>query len=58
MKVKMKTEKIIGGQTVRKNKDVKGIWDIIDTSGGRNRGRVAFTGSMKEVKMAIKLGNK
>lgn len=54
----MKNDKIISGQTVRKNPEHKGMWDIIDTSGGRSRGRAAFTGTMKEVRAAIKLATK
>jgi len=54
----MKNDKIINGQTVRKNAEHKGMWDIIESKAGRLTGRVAFTGSMKDVRMAIKLGSK
>lgn len=54
----MKNDKIIGGQTVRKNAEHKGMWDIIETRAGRLTGKVEFTGSMKEVRAAIKIGSK
>ena len=53
--MKTQNDKIIGGQTVRKNNEVKGLWDIIETRAGRLTGKVAFTGTMKEVRAAIKL---
>jgi hypothetical protein len=54
----MKNDKIISGQTVRKNSEVKRMWDIIESRGGRLTGKASFTGTMKEVRAAIKLGNK
>jgi hypothetical protein len=51
----MKT-KIISGQKVTKNPQHKGMWDIIG-SGGRHEGRPSFTGSMAEVRAAIKFGD-
>lgn len=54
----MKNDKIISGQIVRKNSEHKGMWDIIETRAGQSTGRATFTGSMKEVRAAIKEGNK
>ena len=54
----MKNDKIINGETVRKNPEHKGMWDIIEERGGRLTGKVTFTGTMKEVRQAIKLGIK
>ena len=49
----MKTDKIISGQTVRKNQEHKGMWDIMETRAGQITGKASFTGSMKEVRAAI-----
>ena len=57
-KTNMKNDKIISGQTVRKNAEHKGVWDILETRGGRLTGRSTFTGTMKEVREAIKEGNR
>ena len=55
--IKKKNDKIIGGSTVRKNTEHKGMWDIKDTRAGQLTGKASFTGTMKEVREAIKLGN-
>ena len=54
----MKNDKIINGETVRKNPEHKGLWDTIEERGGKLTGKVTFTGTMKEVRQAIKLGIK
>lgn len=54
----MKNDKTISGQTVRKNKEHKGMWDIIESRSGRLTGKASFTGTMKEVRDAIKIGIK
>lgn len=50
-------DKIINGKTVRRNKDHKRMWDVLRKRAGQSAG-VAFTGSMAEIREAIKLGNK
>ena len=50
----MKNDKIINGETVRKNPEHKGMWDIIEERGGRLTGKVTFTGTMKEVRQVLK----
>ena len=57
-KQNMKNDKIISGQIVRKNPEHKAAWNIIETRAGQSTGRATFTGSMKEVRAAIKEGNK
>lgn len=52
----MKNDKIISGQIVRKSEQ-NGLWDIMETRGGQLTGKASFTGTMKEVRDAIKLGN-
>jgi hypothetical protein len=54
----MKNDKVIYGQTVRKNTEHPGMWDVIESRGGRLTGKSKFTGTMKEVRCAIKIGNK
>lgn len=54
----MKNDKIISGQTVRKNPQHNGMWDIMETLAGKLTGKSTFTGTMKEVRDAVKLGNK
>jgi len=54
----MKTYKNIAGNIVLKNKDHAGMWDIMETRGGQLSGKSTFTGSMKEVRGAIKEGNR
>ena len=54
----MKNDKIISGQTVRKNSEHKGMWNIIETRSGQSTGRLLFTGSLTEVRAAIKEGNR
>lgn len=54
----MKNDKIISGQIVRKNPEHKGMWDIIKTRAGQSTGKASFTGTMKEVRDAIKEGNR
>lgn len=54
----MKNDKIISGNIVRKNPEHNGMWDIIETRAGQSTGRSTFTGTMKEVRAAIKEGNK
>jgi endonuclease IV len=54
----MKNDKIISGQIVRKNPEHKGMWDIIETRAGQSTGKASFTGTMKEVRDAIKEGNR
>ena len=54
----MKTDKNIAGNIVRKNKDHAGMWDIMETRGGELTGKSTFTGSMKEVRAAIKEGSR
>lgn len=49
--------KIIRGQRVRQNPEHRGYWDIIG-EGGRQKGKVVFTGTLKEVREAIKLGTR
>ena len=57
-KTNMKNDKIINGCTVRKNTERKGMWDIMETRAGKLTGKASFTGTMKEVRAAIKLGSK
>lgn len=54
----MKNDKIISGQIVRKNSEHKGMWDIILTRAGQPTGKASFTGTMKEVRDAIKEGDR
>ena len=49
---------VINGSIVRKNPCHKGMWDILDTRAGQVTGKASFTGTMKEVRDAIRLGNK
>lgn len=51
-------DKIISGQIVRKNPAHGGMWDIIETRAGQSTGKASFTGTMKEVRDAIKEGNR
>ena len=50
----MKNDKIIKGCTVRKNKDHKGMWDIMESRGGQLTGKSTFTGTIKEIRAALK----
>lgn len=52
------TDKIIDGSIVRKNPEHKGMWDIMETRAGQLTGKASFTGTMKEVRDAIKEGNR
>lgn len=54
----MKADKNISGSIVRKNKDHAGMWDIMETRAGQLTGKSTFTGTMKEVRAAIKEGNR
>jgi len=54
----MKNDKHIGGSVVRKNATHKGMWDIMETRAGMLTGKASFTGTMKEVRAAIRLGNR
>ena len=49
----MKNDKNIKGSTVRKNAKHKGMWDIMETRGGQLTGKPSFTGTMKEVRLAL-----
>ena len=53
----MKNDKIISGNVVRKNSQHPGMWNIMETRAGQLTGKASFTGTMKEVREAIKLGN-
>lgn len=55
---KMQNDKIIHGQIVRKSVSHKGMWDILETRCGKPTGNTSFTGTMKEVRAAIKEGNR
>lgn len=54
----MKNDKIIGGCVVRKSAQGKGLWDVMKTKAGVVTGKVSFTGTMREVRAAIKLGQR
>ena len=54
----MKNDKIISGQIVRKNPEHKGMWDIIETRGGKPTGKATFTESMKNVRRVIRENNR
>ena len=57
IEIAMKNDKIISGNIVRKNPEHHGMWDIIGTRAGQSTDRATFTGTMREVRAAIKLGN-
>lgn len=58
MKGTMRTDKNICGVLVRKNRYHPGFWNIPETKACHLTGRVAFTGTLKEVREAIKLAQK
>ena len=49
----MKTDKTIKGCTVRKNKEHRGMWDIMETRAGQLTGKSTFTGTLKEIRAAL-----
>lgn len=50
--------KIIDGRTVRRNSEHPRVWDVMESRGGQPRGKVAFTGTLKEIRVALRLGKK
>lgn len=47
-----KNTKTINGCQVRKNKEHKGMWDVLETKAGQVTGRVSFTGTISEIRQA------
>jgi hypothetical protein len=56
--INMKHDKSISGQIVRKNREHKGMWDLIETRAGQPTGKASYTGSMKEIRGVIKAGHR
>jgi hypothetical protein len=54
----MKTEKIINGSIVRKSHSHKGMWDVLETRAGQVTGKSTFTGTIKEIRAALKPAKK
>lgn len=54
----MKNDKIIRGAVVRKDSENKGFWNVMESRSGQLTGKVAFTGTLKEVRGALKLAGK
>lgn len=50
----MKNDKIIHGCTVRQNPDHKRLWDVLETRAGNRTGKVTFTGTLAEIRRALR----
>ena len=56
--VKASGTRIIGGCTVRRNMEHPGHWDVMESRAGQLTGKVSFTGTLKEVRAALAIGQK
>ena len=50
--------RIIDGCTVRRNMEHPGHWVVMESRAGQLTGKASFTGTMKEVRGAIAIGQK
>lgn len=56
--VKASLTRIIGGCTVRRNAEHPGHWDVMESRAGQLTGKASFTGTLKEVRAALAIGQK